>query len=63
MAQETWLSKKQLLELNSLGVQYVALSGMEHAVTSGILTGRLFGGVSVAWSPDLDHVMKPLINF
>ena len=36
---------------------------MENAISSGILRGRPFGGVSVAWSPDLNHAIKPLTNY
>ena len=63
MSQELWLADKQLHYLSSLGVQYVARSGMEDAVSSGILRGRLFGGVSISWSPNLDHVIRPLNNY
>ena len=63
MAQELWLAEKQLTAMGDLGVQYVASSGMEQAASSGILSGRPFGGVSIAWAPALDHVMKPLINY
>ena len=60
LGQELWLSEKQLSNLSSLGVQFVARSGMEEAISSGILRGRPFGGVSIAWSPNLDHAVKPL---
>ena len=36
---------------------------MEDAVSSGILVGRPFGGVSIAWSPHLNHLISPLSNF
>ena len=36
---------------------------MEDALSNGILVGRPFGGVSICWSPDLDHVISPLSNF
>ena len=61
--QELWLSEKQLPMLQQLQTQFVARSGMEDAVSSGILSGRPFGGVSVAWSPDLDHLISPISNF
>ena len=48
--------------MSSLGTQYVARSAMEDAISSGILRGRPFGGVSIAWSPKLNHVVKPLSN-
>ena len=49
--------------MNSLGTQYVARSAMEDAISSGILRGRPFGGVSIAWSSKLNGVVKPLTNF
>ena len=63
LGQETWLSEKQLTSLSSLGVNFTARSGMEEAVSSGILRGRPFGGVSIAWSSNLDHVIRPLVDF
>ena len=63
LGQETWLSEKQFSTLSSLGTQYVARSAMEDAISSGILRGRPFGGVCIAWSPKLDGVIKPLTNF
>ena len=61
--QELWLSEKQLPQLHQLDAQFVARSGMEEAVASGVLRGRPFGGVSIAWSPDLNHVISPLPNY
>ena len=63
MAQEHWLPEKRLSDLRDLGVQFAARSGMEDAASSGILRGRPFGGVSIAWSPDLDHVIRPVVNY
>ena len=63
MGQELWLSEKQLPLLQQLGTQFVARSGMEDAVSGGIHVGRPFGGVSISWSPDLDHVIFPIDNF
>ena len=63
MSQETWLPENRLSDLSQLGVQFVARSGMEDAVTRGIYNGRPHGGVCIAWSPDMDHVIKPLINY
>ena len=63
MGQELWLTEQQLPSMNSLGAQFVARSGMESAISSGILRGRPFGGVSIAWSANLNHVVKPLSNF
>ena len=60
--QELWLSEKQLSSLQELETQFVARSGMEQSVSDGILVGRPFGGVSIAWSPDLDHCITPLTN-
>ena len=62
-AQELWLQEKQLSQMQHLGVQFSARSGMETAVSSGLLKGRPFGGVSVAWSSDLNHVINPLSNY
>ena len=36
---------------------------MEQAVTAGVLRGRPFGGVSIAWSHNLDHVINPVTNY
>ena len=63
MGQELWLSEQQLSSMSSIGTQFVARSSMEDAISTGILRGRPFGGVSIAWSPKLDHVIKPLSNF
>ena len=63
MGQELWLTQKQLPQLSYLGVQFTAKSGMEDAVSSGVLRGRPHGGVSIAWSRDLDHVMMPLTDY
>ena len=63
MAQEHWLSEKQLPMLQQLGTNFVARSGMEDAVSSGIITGRPYGGVSISWSHDLDHAITPISNF
>ena len=46
-----------------MGVQFVARSGMEDALAAGVLRGRPFGGVSIAWSKDLNHLIKPLANY
>ena len=61
--QELWLSEKQLPKLQELDAQFVASSGMENAVSRGLLSGRPFGGVSIAWSPDLNHSITPISNF
>ena len=63
MGQELWLQEKQLSVMSDLGVQFVARSGMEEAVSSGILAGRPYGGTSIAWVPELNHVIKPLVNY
>ena len=44
-----WLSEKQLPTLHQLGTKFTAISGMEDAVSSGILAGRPLGGVSISW--------------
>ena len=63
LAQELWLTEKQLPLLHQLNANFTARSGMEEAVSSGVLRGRPHGGVSIAWSPDLDHVISPLSNY
>ena len=62
-SQEIWLPENRLSELCDLGVQFVAHSGMENAVTNSIMRGRPYGGLCLAWSPDLDHVIRPLVNY
>ena len=62
-AQELWLPEKRLSELSQLGVQFTAHSGMEDSFSRGIYCGRPHGGVSIAWSSDLDHVIRPLVNY
>ena len=44
MGQELWLMERQLPLLAELGVQFAARSGMENAVSSGVHSGRPFGG-------------------
>ena len=61
--QEHWLSESKLQQLQKLDVQFVARSGMEDAVSSGIYRGRPFGGVSICWSPSLSHFISPISNF
>ena len=63
MSQETWLPENRLSDLSQLGVQFVARSGMEDAISRSIYKGRPHGGVCIAWSPDMDHVIKPLVNY
>ena len=45
----------------------MAASGLRrsygYAVTAGVLRGRPFGGVSIAWSRDLGHVINPVTNY
>ena len=60
MAQELWLPERRLSDLSQLGVQFVARSGMDDAFSHGIYNGRPYGGVSIAWSPDMDHLIRPL---
>ena len=36
---------------------------MSHAVEAGVLRGRPFGGVCIAWSLDLYHVNTPISNY
>ena len=62
-SQELWLQESQLSQLQQLDVQFAARSGMGNATSAGILRGRPFGGVAIAWSHDLDHVIRPFANF
>jgi hypothetical protein len=48
--------------MNCLEANFVARSGMEDAVSTELLRGHPFGGVSIAWSSDLDHVIRPISN-
>ena len=43
MGQELWLQENKLLAIIELSVQFVARSGMEEAVSSGMLSGRPHG--------------------
>ena len=63
MGQELWLTERQLSSLSKLGTQFTARSAMEDAISSGILRGRPFGGVSISWSPKLNPLVRPLTNF
>ena len=63
LVQEHWLSEQQLHQLQQLNCQFVARSGMEDAISSGIYRGRPFGGVAICWSPDLNHVIVPVTNY
>ena len=36
---------------------------MESSFSNGIYNGRPHGGVCIAWSSDLNHVIKPLVNY
>ena len=36
---------------------------MEDALSAGVLRGRPFGGVSISWSPDINHFVIPLTNY
>ena len=42
---------------------FVARSGMEDAISNGLLVARPFGGVSIAWLPDLNQSITPITNF
>ena len=63
MIQEHWLSENQLHKLQQLNCQFVARSGMENAISTGIYRGRPFGGVAICWSPDINHLITPVSNF
>jgi exonuclease III len=54
---------QELLFMGCLETQFVARSGMEDAIASGILRGRPFGGISITWSSDLNHLITPLTNY
>ena len=62
MLQEHWLTEHKIQQLQQLNVQFVARSGMENAVSSGIYRGRPFGGVSICWSNDLNQIITPVTN-
>ena len=59
LIQEHWLSERQLEKLHDLNTQFVARSGMEESLASGIYRGRPFGGVA----PALNHCIKPVTNY
>ena len=61
--QEHWLSESQLHKLQQVDAQFVARSGMEDAVSSGIYRGRPFGGVAICWSSGLSHLITPVSHF
>ena len=63
MSQEHWLSNKQLPQLQKLNAQFFATSGMEDAVSAGVMRGRPHGGVAIAWSHDLNHAITPLTEY
>ena len=63
MIQEHWLGETQLPQLKQLGVQFVARSGVEDVLSTGIYRGRPFGGVCIAWSPKLNNFISPVSNF
>ena len=57
MVQEHWLSEQQLPRFEQLNAQFFARSGMEDAISAGVFQGRPFGGVSICWSKNLNHVV------
>ena len=63
LGQELWLSERQLHQMDNMNVEYVAHSGMEDALSAGVLKGRPFGGVSISWSRDMNHSVVPLTNY
>lgn len=63
MGQELWLQEKHLSMMNSLGSQFTASSGMEEKLSTGILRGHPFGGISIAWSSSLNNSIKPLSQY
>ena len=60
--QEHWLSESQLHKFQQVDAQFVARSGMEDAVSSGIYRGRPFGGVAICWSSGLSPFITPVTN-
>ena len=63
LVQEHWLSESKLHQLQSVDSQFVARSGMEDAISSGVYRGRPFGGVAICWSPDLNQFITPVTDF
>ena len=63
LGQEHWLSDQQLPQLQQIGAQFVARSGMEEAISNRIFPGRPYGGVCIAWTPDINHIVVPLTNY
>ena len=63
MVQEHWLSEQQLPRFEQLNAQFFARSGMEDAISAGVFQGRPFGGVSICWSKNLNHVVTPISNY
>ena len=63
LGQELWLSEHQLHQMNDMNCEYVTRSGMEDALSAGVLRGRPFGGVSISWSPDMNSLVVPLTNY
>ena len=49
--------------MNDLNVEYVARSGMEDALSAGVLRGPPFVGVRISWSPDMNSLVVPLTNY
>ena len=44
-------------------MQFVARSGMEESLSTGVYRGRPFGGVAICWSSDLYNFIRPISNF
>ena len=63
LGQELWLSEHQLHQMNDLNVEYVARSGMEDALSAGVLRGPPFVGVRISWSPDMNSLVVLLTNY
>ena len=63
MTQELWLTEQQLPLLHQTGAQFCARSGMQDSISTKMYQGRPHGGVCIAWSPNLNHLVFPLANF
>src|ERR1051325_4851772 len=62
LLQEHWLLKSDLYKIDHIdqNFQSYSLSSMNTKASSGILTGRPFGGISILWRKDLSKSIKLL---
>ena len=63
MMQELWLTEQQLPLLQQTGAQFCARSGMQDSISTKMYQGRPHGGVCIAWSQNLNHLIFPLANY